>query len=420
MIGALAVLVGLIVTFLVIVVVHELGHYWAAKAVGVKPEVFSVGFGKTLWSRTSRSGVVWRIAAFPLGGSVRFVGDENAASLSTMPDGPALPGSLRAASKPRQAIVVFAGPLANFVLTVLLLSIVPLVKGETAYPWTVDSVALPEAISGLETGDELLAIGATPIRPETTQDEISAALTGMSSVTYLVRRDGKQQVATGPRYDLPLLGFIAPDSPAEAAGFRVGDYIKSIDADPVTSWSDLQSKIARSEGQTLEVGFARGEEFAMVDLTPKAQDDRWLIGVGGAPLYTLKTATPSLGTALDSGVRQTWALLKTTTVGFAASVVGKGDPCALDGPLAIGRVAGQAIQLGADVFLTFMAVISLGLGLLNLLPIPILDGGHLLMLGVEGATGRQVGKRLQAVLFIGGVTLIAYLMLTATINDLVC
>ena len=147
---------------------------------------------------------------------------------------------------------------------------------------------------------------------------------------------------------------------------------------------------------------------------------RWLIGVANAPLFTLAQETPSLGDALTSGWTQTVDLLSGMVVGLTASTVGEGAPCALDGPLAIGQAAGQAIQLGPVVFLTFMAVISLGLGVLNLLPIPILDGGHLLTLAVEALTGRPMGKRLQAVLFIGGVTLIVFLMLTATINDLGC
>jgi len=166
--------------------------------------------------------------------------------------------------------------------------------------------------------------------------------------------------------------------------------------------------------------FDRNGSEMTAQIAPGQSDGRWLIGVGGLPLFSLATERPGLGEAVQSGISRSWDLLANLVTGLAGSLTGQNDSCDLDGPIQIASVAGQAIQLGPETFLLFLAVISLGLGVLNLLPVPILDGGHLMLLGYEGATGRPLGKKMQAVLFIGGVTVIVFLMLTATVNDLTC
>lgn len=420
MIDALSILIGLVLTFLVVVVVHELGHFWAARLVGVKPEIFSVGFGRSIWSRMDRYGVRWQIAALPLGGYVRYVGDENAASLSSMPEGDPIPGSLRAASKSGQAIVVLAGPLANLVLTVALLTAVPMIGGVTAHPWQIETVSDEGIGMPLKPADELVRIGDVEITPETTLETVLAALGPSGDTDYLVRRNGLQTPLRGARPDLPLLGYVAPESPAEAAGLKAGDLVREIDGHEIVAWSELQARVGLSEGSDLTMLIERADKIEVAELAPRLQGGRWLIGVSAAPLFTLQRETPSPLTAVGLGLDRSRDLMTRTVAGIAASLAGSGDSCKLDGPIAISRAAGQALQLGPEIFLTFMAVISLGLGLLNLLPIPILDGGHLALLGMETLTGRQVSKRVQAVLFIVGVTAIVFLMLTATINDLKC
>lgn len=420
MIEALAIVTGLTLTFLVVVVVHELGHFWAARCVGVVPETFSIGFGATLWSRRSRSGALWRIALVPLGGYVRFVGDENAASMSMVPKGPALPGSLRSASRLRQSLVVVSGPAANVLLAIALMSCVPLLSGVTAYPWVVDRMGTDLAWGGLRRGDTVLQVGSITIRPDSLPGDVLAAQADRSVIPYRVRRDGTELTVMGPRQDLPLIGLVAPGSPADRAGLETGDLVVLFDGEPLSNWSDLRERVARSAGRSMDAEVRRGHRIVRTSLNPKMQGGQWIIGVGSAPLFTLAKVRPSAIEALSQGIMQSLTILERTASGLARSVFGQGDVCALDGPLAIGRVAGQAIQLGAESFLTFIAVISLGLGLLNLLPIPTLDGGHLLLLGLEGATGRPVGKRVQAVLFISGVTMIVFLMLSATIGDLTC
>ena len=420
MIDVFATICGVILTFLIVVVIHELGHFFAARLVGVKPEIFSVGFGKPLWSRTDRHGIVWQIARIPAGGYVRFVGDENAASLSSVADGPIIPGSLKAASKPAQAFVAIAGPLANVMFTVLALSILPLMSGVTSYPWTVANVTLSSDQSALEVGDKLIAVGGEEITSVDTLGALLSRLPSQTDVVYQIERNGILRAEFAPRPDLPLIGNVASGSAAAEAGLQPGDLIRTIDGETVSAWSDLQRIVAASQGDTLTVVYDRGGTTKVARLAARPSGDRWLIGVGGASLFNLATELPTIGQAVQSGVTRSWELITNLVTGLAGSLFGQNDSCDLDGPIQIATVAGQAIQLGPETFLLFLAVISLGLGVLNLLPVPILDGGHLVLLGYEGATGRPLGKRMQAVLFIGGVTVIVFLMLTATVNDLTC
>ncbi|KJZ17905.1 RIP metalloprotease RseP [Loktanella sp. S4079] len=420
MIDFFAIIFGVILTFLIVVVIHELGHFFAARLVGVKPEIFSVGFGKPIWSRKDRHGIIWQVSRIPAGGFVRFVGDENAASLSSMADGPVVAGSLKAASKPAQAFVAIAGPFANVIFTVAALSILPLISGVTAYPWTVSSVIASSDETGLRVGDKVVSVGGEVITSQDTLGSLLSRLPSTSELTYQIERDGVLSEEIAPRPDLPLIGTVGPQSPAADAGLQTGDLITSIDAEMVHAWSDLQRIVSASEGVPMTFVFDRNGSTMTAEIAPRRSDGRWLIGVGGLQLFTLTSERPSLVDAFQSGVSRSWGLLSNLVTGLAGSLTGQNDSCDLDGPIQIATVAGQAIQLGPETFLLFLAVISLGLGVLNLLPVPILDGGHLMLLGYEGATGRALGKKMQAVLFIGGVTVIVFLMLTATVNDLTC
>ncbi|WP_159087033.1 RIP metalloprotease RseP [Loktanella sp. Alg231-35] len=420
MIDIFAVFFGVILTFLIVVVLHELGHFFAARLVGVKPEIFSVGFGKPIWSRKDRHGIIWQVSRIPAGGYVRFVGDENAASLSSVADGPVIDGSLKAASKSAQAFVAIAGPLANVIFTVVALSVLPFMSGVTAYPWTVAHVTLSSDVTGLRVGDQIVAVADADIQ---SQDTLSSVLTGLpahSEVTYQIVRDGSPRAELAPRPDLPLIGNVAVGSAAFEAGMQAGDLLQTIDGQTVNAWSDLQRIVAASNGDPMTIVYDRQGVPMTTQITARQSDGRWLIGVGGLPLFTLATERPAFGDAVQSGVSRSWDLLTNLVTGLAGSLTGQNDSCDLDGPIQIASVAGQAIQLGPETFLLFLAIISLGLGVLNLLPVPILDGGHLMLLGYEGATGRPLGKKMQAVLFIGGVTIIVFLMLTATVNDLTC
>lgn len=413
-------ILGLIITFICVVAVHEFGHFIAARMVGVKSEIFSIGFGKPLLRKTDRTGMVWQVAALPIGGYCRFVGDENAASLSSAPDGPPLPGSLRSASLVAQAWVAFAGPLANFILALLLFIGAASLSTTVSYPWTVSDVTPSANKVGFEPGDEIISVGEVQISSQTRWDDALAASDPSGVSSYVIQREGRLERVNGPRLDAAILDLVAPDMPGFEAGLRSGDRIKSVDGHPVNSWSDLQKAVATSEGRSLSVSLERDEASFQKLVTPRLHDGRWLIGLNSQPLLQIDERRLTLLEAIASGTQKTGQVLTYTATGLTATLLGSGDLCELNGPITITRVAGQAIQLGPEIFLTFMAVISLGLGLLNLLPIPILDGGHILSLAAEGVSGRPLGHVAKAVLFIAGVTGVAWLSIMALISDLTC
>ena len=225
MIDIFAVVFGVILTFLIVVVIHELGNFFAARMVGVKPEIFSVGFGKPIWSRKDRHGIIWQVSRITAGGYVRFVGDENAASLSSVPDGPVVAGSLKAASKSAQAFVAIAGPLANVVFTVVALSVLPLMSGVTSYPWTISNLTVTTEADGLRVGDELVTIAGAEITATDTLSGLLSRLPDVSEVTYQIERDGSVRAELAPRPDLPLIGNVADGSAAAEAGLQPGDLL---------------------------------------------------------------------------------------------------------------------------------------------------------------------------------------------------
>lgn len=413
-------ILGLIITFITVVAVHELGHYFAARHVGVKAEIFSIGFGKPLVLRTDKRGMIWQIAAWPIGGYVRFVGDENAASLSSEADAPALPGSLRSVSHASQAIVAVSGPLANFALAILLFVFAALGSETISHPWRISGMSDLAIKSGFENGDELLQVGDLAITTETRWSDAVGTHPTHSEVEYLLRRDGLRKPLLAPRLNSPIVGFVADDMPASGTGLSVGDVILGVGGKPIGSWPELQDAVAQSNGMPISLLVEQEIGTTQISISPELRNGRWLLGLDNRPLLDFETSHPSILEASSLGLNQTLKVLIFTSTGLTATILGRGEFCELNGPITITRVAGQAIQMGPEIFLTFVAVISLGLGILNLLPIPILDGGHLLSLGIEGATGHQLGRHAKAFLFIAGVTGVAWLSIMALISDLTC
>ena len=289
MIDIFAVFFGVILTFLIVVVIHELGHFFAARLMGVKPEIFSVGFGKPIWSRKDRHGIIWQVSRIPAGGYVRFVADENAASLSSVADGPVIAGSLKAASKSAQAFVAIAGPLANVIFTVVALSVLPFMSGVTAYPWTVANVTLSSDVTGLRVGDQLVAVADDEITSQDTLGSLVSRLPSNSEVVYQIARDGVLRAEIAPRPDLPLIGNVADGSAAADAGLQPGDLLKTIDGEPVHAWSDLQRIVAASDGEAMAFIYDRNGSEMATQITARQSDGRWLVGVGGLLLFTLAT-----------------------------------------------------------------------------------------------------------------------------------
>ncbi len=345
-VAAFVVVLGVLVFF------HELGHYLAARWRGVYVEAFSVGFGRSIASWYDRHGTQWRISWLPLGGYVKMHGQERPEEVSD---------EVRASWKPGQtfheksvlsrAIIVAAGPLANFVLAMVL-------------------------FAGL-----FMAVG----RPVTS----------------------------------PVVGEVLPDGAAARAGLMVNDRIVAINGQPITTFEDIQRIITAHPVETLTVRVRRDGADKDVPVTTEAREvDGHRVGLLGIRGGAVDYEPLSVPAALSAASRRPGPSPTETFSGLAQMISGQRGTDELGGPLRIAQLSGQVAQLGVSNLISFIAVLSVNLGLINLFPIPVLDGGHLLFYLVEAVRGRPLPRRAQEYSFRAGVALLAGLFIFATWNDL--
>lgn len=424
-----------IVALSVIVAVHEYGHYIVGRWSGIHPEVFSLGFGPVLYSRTDRRGTRWQIAALPFGGYVKFMGDADAASGkdgSTMsrlsPE--ELRRTMHGAPLWARSATVAAGPAFNFALSFLVFAAVLMVRGVASDPLTVDSLReMPGEVQELRPGDQVLSIGGSPAPGAEDFGEFVRSMPAEGIVTYTVRRDGSELSVSAPHPYPPIAAGVTPGSAAMDVGMTQGDVVLSVNGDPIQTFSELRDKVGESEGKPLELEVWRAGEVLDIVLVPRRTDlplpeggfeTRYLIGITGGLYFEPSTETPSLWAAAGYGVSQTIYIVQSSLSGLYHMAVGAISSCNLSGPIGIAETSGAAASQGWTSFIWFIAVLSTAVGLLNLFPIPVLDGGHLVFHAYEAVTGRPPGDRALRVLMAAGLTVLLSLMAFALTNDLFC
>lgn len=432
---AFLVATGFLVTF------HELGHYWAARWAGVRVLRFSVGFGRALWSRTDRHGTEWCIAPIPLGGYVKML-DAREAPVPPVWRGQDF-GSQPALHK---IIIVVAGPIANLVLAVLLYTV--LFMGGVDYLRPAIGTVLPNtpaAMAGLRDGDVVSAVNDQQTDSwATLHMQLMDALSDPDSDIQIVTEDGQRHIPAAAHRDIEAnpqavaaLGMmpqrlllqvaaVMPDSPAEKAGLREGDVLVAIDDQPLHRWSDLVSRVRPAIGQSLALTVSRQGQSLQVNVTPVARDHHGQRegSLGVAPsvdrewLVSLKgTREEGLFGALALGVQKTWNDASLSLRMMYRMVLGSVSVDQISGPLSIAGFAGETAKRGLSAYLGFLALLSVSLGVLNLLPIPVLDGGHLLYHVAEWIKGSPVSERMQMFGQRLGLALLLSLMLLAIFND---
>jgi regulator of sigma E protease len=363
--SALLAIVSFLVVLSIVVFVHEFGHFIVARWCGVAVRTFSIGFGKEIFGFTDRKGTRWRVAWIPLGGYVKFVDDENAASA---PSEDALtrmtPDERRGAfqTKPiwQRAAVVFAGPAANFLLAILI----------------------------------------------------------YTAVNFWV---GVHTIA-------PRIGEVKAEMPAAAAGFKAGDVILSIDGASIGGFEDVQRIIAGNGDRKLHFAIERGGEKLFIDVTPKVQTindtfggsfRRGLIGItpSGSP-EAIETRKVGAIEAFRLGVRETYVDIAQTLQGIGDILSQRQAADQLGGPILMAQVTAKVAGLGVEPMLRWIAFISANIGFLNLLPVPVLDGGHLLYYAIEAVRRRPLSRRMQDIGFQIGIALVLMLMVYVNMNDI--
>ncbi len=420
----------------IIVFIHEYGHYIIGRWSGIRAEVFSIGIGPVLWSRVDKHGTRWQIAAFPVGGFVKFLGDANAASAGA--DGEVLQGldeAERRASMPgaplwARTATVAAGPVFNFILSIAIFAGFAMSQGVATEPLTVASLPeMPGLEDSLQPGDEILAIEAMPTPGLAQFAEYVAQLPPESPLTYTIRRDGTTLDVAAPHPYPALVGGVSPGSAAMDAGLEEGDVILSVDGREVATFSDMRDLVGASEGRALALKVWRKGEVLDFTLVPRKVDlplaeggfeTRWLIGISAR--FVFEPASRRLGPleGLKAGVGQTAYIISASVSGLYHMIAGNISSCNLRGPIGIAQTSGQAASQGLSDFIWFIGVLSTAVGFLNLFPIPILDGGHLAFFAYEAVARRKPSERALNILMAIGLVLVLALMAFGLTNDLRC
>ena len=360
--------VGAVVTVLVlsvVVFIHEFGHFIVARLCGVRVLVFSIGFGPELAGFNDRYGTRWKVSAIPLGGYVKFFGDENAASVPETQQLEAMNAGERAQSfffqsVWKRAAIVVAGPMANFILAIVIFTAMFMIYGKQSMSARVDQVQA--------------------------------------------------------------------DSAAAAAGFEPGDLVVAINGKSVADFADMQQIVSENAGQSLDIKVDRNGNQLVLKATPRLTEEKDILGnVRHLGVLGIKRSVApedakfqpvSPPQALWMGVQETWEVVDQTLSYIGGVFAGNKSANQLSGPIGIARIVGQAATISLAFVIRIVGLLSVSIGLLNLFPIPLLDGGHLLFYAIEATRGRPLSERAQEVGFRIGLAIVVMLMIFATFNDI--
>lgn len=438
---------GFLVAIGVLVAFHEYGHYWVARRCGVKVLRFSIGFGKVLWQKRDAEGVEWTLSAIPLGGYVKML-DEREAEVPAAERHRAFNN----ASVGRRIAIVAAGPLFNFALAIAFYWLVYMIGIQGTKPVLAEPPAASAAArAGLQEGEQVLRIGdkAIPTWQVLRTELIDRAMDGEPLDLQVQPREGAtRQVQLGldgvrvdPEflfedlglnpYEPPIparLSEVVPGDPADAAGFKAGDLLLARDGEPIASWQDWAAWLRAHPGAVVTVTLERaGERRDLRLIIGSDTSSEKPIGRFGArveipeQLWQDARAEMRLGPleALPAAIEHTGRMSLLTLKMLYRMLTGEVSIKNVSGPIQIAQVAGYTAQIGLVSFLSFMAIVSISLGVLNLLPVPMLDGGHLLYYGIEAVKGSPLSLRVQEMGQRFGLTVLMLLMGLAFYNDIV-
>ncbi len=417
----------------VVIFVHEYGHYIVGRWCGIHAETFSLGFGPVIYSRVDKRGTSWQLAAIPLGGYVKFLGDRNAASFADDDAVGAMNAydrrrSFPAASVLRRSLTVLAGPVFNFILSIAIFTGLIMWQGFAIEHPTFGKVAtLPVEIEVLE-GDKIVELNGITVNSFADLSE-GLALTGDNlEMDIVVLRDDARLSFTLPDFRSPYVSSIIPLSRAEKAGLKTGDVILKIDDVNMSSFQDLVTAVlAAGETEIMLTIWRAGQVFDL-PITPEIIDvldnetgtvsQIARIGAGGGSYFLPATQAPPIWDALWFGSVRTY-----DTVAQSFHVIGlifKGEisPTTLQGPVGIAQISGAVIKQSMVAFISLIAIISTSIGMLNLFPIPILDGGHLVTYLYEALRGKPPSPAFLNAFMSIGLALVLLLMVFTLYNDI--
>jgi regulator of sigma E protease len=423
-----------VIALSIIVFVHEYGHYIVGRWTGIHSEVFSVGFGPVLWSRRDKRGTQWQIAAIPFGGYVKFLGDADATSVRPGDVSGLTPTERRhtMAGAPlwARSATVAAGPIANFILAFAILVGLFMILGVPTEKPTVGSLRdLPYEQYGLREGDVILALDGQATPDQESYYALLPTLPPKPQVDYRVLRDGQEVTVTGPHPNAPVIGDVLVRSAALDAGLQVGDVIQKVGGQDVFVFSQIREIVLASEGKPVALTVWRDGDSFDLELTPRVRSapdedgnyvDVFQIGLGPGFVFEAATEPAGFVEAVELAAANLWRMAGTTFHVLGRIVTGAISNCNFSGAIGMAEAVGDAARLGPETLIGMMAALSFGVGLLNLFPIPVLDGGHLVFHLYEAVVRRPPSERAMQVLMTFGLTFVLSIMVYALTRDLVC
>ena len=426
-----------IVCLSIIVFVHEFGHYYIGKLSGIHAEVFSIGFGPVLLSLNDKNGTKWQISALPLGGFVKFLGDKNSVSspnidIKSAKDSAVFSrATMQGAPLWARFMTVVAGPLFNFIFSGIIFFIVYMNQGVTKFPLTVEKVFTTPYQQQFEKGDIISSINGVRINKNINDLKYLFENSGPEEeFTYTVERNGQKISLENVIQNPPRIGQVLPKSAAITAGLEKGDIILSLNSEKITSFNDIRNFVELSKGEALTVDYLRNGELRKTQIKPLIVDvpaeeggfDRiYRIGIVSDYFpFEPVIKNQSILIALRGAVESIYLIMEGSVKGLYHIVLGNISSCNLSGPISIAEVSGQVVKQGGVNYFWFIAVLSTAIGMINLFPIPVLDGGHLLFFAIEALTGKKPDPSIVNKFMTLGFFILISLMLFSIFNDFLC
>ncbi len=410
--------------------VHEFGHFIVARLNKIDVAVFSIGFGPRILSFRDKKGTEWQFAIIPLGGFVRFSGDDNLASIKTRVDAnldPSNSALFNEAPLISRFSTVLAGPLANFIFSILVFSLIILVQGVSVSDPVIGKVnKFYGANYDIQVNDKILEVEGKKVN---SFSEIFSYIneSGAETSKFTIRRGAHVKEIEIPYLLQPIVEAIEPLSAASLAGLQIGDVFLTVEEKNLASFNDLREQIINSEGRSLRVTIFRDGQILQKSIKPLLSpienkngdfDSIYRIGVAGGPIFYPPRETPNVLNAFILGADATVGVISASFKGIKGIASGQVDPKHLSGPIGIAHAVSDSVNSGLLALLSLVAIISTGIGFVNLLPIPILDGGHIVMMIYEYFSRKKPSEEVLRFSMIFGLVLLLSLLMFTTFNDI--
>ena len=416
---------------------HEYGHYIVGKWTGIKADVFSVGMGPVVLSRVDKNGTTWQLAAIPFGGFVKFKGDANISSSHVDPKTSAynksdLRATLHGAPLWARTATVAAGPVFNFVFSIIIFFSLFVSVGQVREPLTISKINPLPFINQLKEGDEIISISGFQLSSASSIKNMLEYIENIDkkSIEYEVRRDGEIFNLSGPPVDLPRISGLVPLSAAVEASLNAGDVILEINGEPINKFNQLKEAVEKSAGSPINLTVWREEKIFQTTIVPKREDipqpeggfiTKWRIGIIGS-IYPFELLTESIPVlqAIHLSFVQTYSIITSSINGLYHIIAGNISTCNLSGPIEIAEISSHMAKEGLQSFIQTLALFSAAIGFMNLLPVPVLDGGHLVFFAYEAIFKKPPNQKAFSALMTVGFAFILFFMMFAIFNDYFC